>query len=233
MKKVGQNQSLVELVLNRLRDDIVFAFYQPGQKLNIESLKKRYEVGGTPVREALNRLVVLGLVEALPLKGFRVNSVTIEYAKDLLKNRTWVESLMIQQALECADDMWESLCVAALHRLKRCQQAIDFTVVEDLQKWVKLSQDFMQQLFRAQGSFWLSKIYTDLYLHVMRYEYRLLITCKQPEQLVLAQYFAYNNLLNHCLDRQTQVAQQELSDYVASLADLYVASFTVEEDGFD
>ena len=40
MVKNEQNQSLVELALGRLRDDIVFSIFKPTDKLNIESLKK-------------------------------------------------------------------------------------------------------------------------------------------------------------------------------------------------
>ena len=233
MVKVEQNQSLVELALGRLRDDIVFAVYKPEQKLNIESLKKRYEMGGTPIREALNRLVVVGLVEALPLKGFRVHSVALEEAEDLLMNRSWVESLMIEQSLLQADDMWESLCIAALHRLKRCTQHEDFGSAESLRKWVQLSNEFFAALYRLNGSLWLSKMYADLYLHSMRYEYQSLLDCEDIPAVVEAQYLSYSELLEHCLERELSKAQHSQAAYMTNLTTLISRSFQSEGAGLD
>ncbi len=50
----------------------------PGAKLKIELLQERYQVGATPLREALSLLCATGLVERIEQRGFRVARVGAE-----------------------------------------------------------------------------------------------------------------------------------------------------------
>ena len=93
-----RTESLTLQALSRLKRDIVLGEFEFGERLNIETLKKRYEMGGTPVREALNQLVAWSLVEALPLRGFRVTSMTIEVVRSLFDSRLFVEERLLTSA---------------------------------------------------------------------------------------------------------------------------------------
>ncbi len=209
MTKKPENQSLVEQAFGRLRDDIVFGFFSAADKLNIESLKKRYDMGGTPIREALNRLVVVGLVEALPLKGFRVHLTSLEQAQDILQNRQWTEKVMLESALSAADDMWESLCVAALHRLKRCVQNEDFETQQGKQKWLQLEQQFLCQLHSGCSSSWLTRHFNQLYLHSMQYEQQGLSQMEAPGEWIQARLALYGQLLDACLLRDLDLIEEQ------------------------
>ena len=114
-----QDQSLTQQAHRRLREDISYGFFAPAARLNIESLKRRYEMGGTPIREALNQLVESQWVDVLPLKGFRVSAISIEDANDILATREWVEKNLLLQAREHGDDYWESMVLGGAHRLKK------------------------------------------------------------------------------------------------------------------
>ncbi|MEO1017743.1 MAG: GntR family transcriptional regulator [Pseudomonadota bacterium] len=54
--------TLTETVYSRLRQDIITGVRAPGERLRIEHLRKIYDVGPTPLREALQRLAADGLV---------------------------------------------------------------------------------------------------------------------------------------------------------------------------
>ena len=69
-------------VYEQLRREIIQGTLLPGEKLRIEVLRTRYKVGGTPLREALNRLSTEGLVTQFEQRGFRVTPVS---ADDLLE----------------------------------------------------------------------------------------------------------------------------------------------------
>ena len=230
MGKNIKNQSLVELAWGRLRDDVVFEFYSPADKLNIETLKKRYEMGGTPIREALNRLVVEGLVEALPLRGFRVSVTSIEQGRDVLENRRLIEFFLIEKALADANDERESLCIAALHRMRRCVEQEDFKLPQGRIKWIDLSRRFISELYSLNQPSWLTTAYSGLYLHYMRYECCVFSTQERPALLIQAQYQFYEKMLNFFLDRKIAEAKTCLHDYLGQFTELVERSFGGEDN---
>jgi len=65
-------------IYERLRREIIQGTLLPGEKLRIEVLRTRYNVGGTPLREAMNRLSTEGLVTQSDQRGFRVTPVSAD-----------------------------------------------------------------------------------------------------------------------------------------------------------
>ena len=68
----GGPRTLASAVYHRLRADVLACRYQPGEKLLIGSLAKKFAVSAVAVREALSRLVADGLVVVEDQRGFRV-----------------------------------------------------------------------------------------------------------------------------------------------------------------
>jgi len=60
----GIAKSLTSLAFERLRCDILAGELLPAERLRIQALSERYQVGATAIREALSRLVTEGLVAA-------------------------------------------------------------------------------------------------------------------------------------------------------------------------
>ena len=54
------DSSLATTAYGRLKNDIVSGLWEPGTKLGIAALRKYYDSGATPLREALNRLAAEG-----------------------------------------------------------------------------------------------------------------------------------------------------------------------------
>jgi DNA-binding GntR family transcriptional regulator len=67
-----------DIVFETLRDEILSGELQPGFLLNTLALSNRLGVSRTPIREALNRLVSIGLVENLPHRGSFVRKLSVE-----------------------------------------------------------------------------------------------------------------------------------------------------------
>ncbi len=80
-------------IFNYLHEQIISMQIQPGQKLSENSLAKQFNISRTPVREAIARLVQLGLVEVKIKSGTFVSKLSV-------KNIT--EAQFIRQALEVA-----------------------------------------------------------------------------------------------------------------------------------
>ena len=113
--------TLATAVYEQLREDILSAALLPGDKLGMEVLRARYDVGGSPLREALNRLVAEGLVTQEDQKGFRVSSVSLRDLHELTHAGASTKSLC---AIRADGGAWEERVLLAYHRMARTIRAV-------------------------------------------------------------------------------------------------------------
>ena len=81
-------------------------------------LSARYDMGFSPLREALSRLQVERLVIAEALRGFRVAPLSIDEMQDAISTRILVESDALRLSIRHGNDDWSAGIVAALYALK-------------------------------------------------------------------------------------------------------------------
>jgi len=67
--------SATQQLRDTLEEEIINGAFQPGQKLDIEALSKRFKVSRTPVREALQQLSSCGLITVIPKRGSFVSQI--------------------------------------------------------------------------------------------------------------------------------------------------------------
>ena len=94
-------------VYDKLREDLLSGRLEPGRKLQMRFLTEAYQVGQTPLREALNRLTAEGLVDSHEQRGFYVTQISRSELEELTKTRCWVESLALRQAMAASTPQWE------------------------------------------------------------------------------------------------------------------------------
>ena len=111
-------------VFRQIRIDIVTCRLMPNERLRVESLRKRYGVGGSPIREALMRLEAEGLVILEQNKGFRVSPASREHLLDLMKTRVEIEGLALRWSIEKGGVDWEANLLAAYHRLSHQKKTL-------------------------------------------------------------------------------------------------------------
>jgi DNA-binding GntR family transcriptional regulator len=112
----GRPQNLTTLVYDALRDAIVSKALAPGQRLSEAALAGQLQVSKTPVREALLRLLSIGLVTPDDNRGLRVVEPSPELIREAYEVRAAHESLAAQLAANRGDD-------AAKERLSRAADA--------------------------------------------------------------------------------------------------------------
>ncbi|PPC75764.1 GntR family transcriptional regulator [Pokkaliibacter plantistimulans] len=117
-----QNQSSV--IVSQLREDIIRGIFLPGEKLLISSLKQRYGVGSSPIREALSQLITERLVVAESQRGFRASPISREELTSIYEARSEVEASITAFAIERGDDAWEAGIVGAAYRLFKVDQTV-------------------------------------------------------------------------------------------------------------
>lgn len=119
MARSNQWDSLSTQARESLRADILSGEWEPGTKLQVGQLSKRYESSTTVVREALTRLAGEQLVTLIPNRGFFVAELSPDELRDLTELRCRLEGFGVELAIERGDLAWESELIAAHHILER------------------------------------------------------------------------------------------------------------------
>jgi len=154
-KPDGVARTLASSVYDMMRQDILKGDLPPGEKLRVEYLRDRYGVGASPIREALNRLSVDGVVVRVDQKGFRVAEVSVAELDELIKTRCWLEETAIRESIAAGDDAWEERLVLAFHRLSKTPRSADQVTSAMNPDWEVLHRAFHLALIGACGSRWL------------------------------------------------------------------------------
>ena len=139
-------------VYDRLRDDILTCAIEPGHRLGTDQLRGRYDVGISPVREALNRLLAEKLVCFEDQKGFHVAGVGEEDLVDLLRMRCWSEETALRESMANPNEDWEEKIVLAYHRLSRTPRSSDTEKFRFNPEWEVLHRDFHMTILSNCGS---------------------------------------------------------------------------------
>ena len=111
---------LRDVVFNTLRQAILRGEMEPGERLMEIQLAQKLGVSRTPIREAIRKLELEGLVIMIPRKGAEVAHITEKDMKDVLEVRSTLEELVVELAiknvtdekieeLKCANKVFERL----------------------------------------------------------------------------------------------------------------------------
>ncbi len=159
-------RTLIERAYARLRDDIVEGRLAPDEKLRVEHLKARYQVGAGTLREAITRLVSDALVVAEGQRGFRVAPIAIDDLQDLTGLRVQIEIEALRQSIRHGDAAWRQRLAQAFEELDAVAQPIP---AELRRHWERLNTRFHDALIAAQASPWTLKLLRLLARHGERY----------------------------------------------------------------
>lgn len=91
---------LRDVVFNTLRQAILRGELKPGERLMEIQLANKLGVSRTPIREAIRKLELEGLVLMIPRKGAEVAEITEKSLKDVLEIRRALEDLAVRLACE-------------------------------------------------------------------------------------------------------------------------------------
>ena len=166
-----RKETLASFVYDRLRKDIISVAVPPGEKLHIRSLCERFDVGLSPVREALSRLSTEGLVAQSDHRGFAVASISEADLVDLTRARSWLNELAIRKSIETGDAAWEEHVVLSFHRLFRTPRFAPGVDTERSEAWELAHRNFHSSLISASGSDRLTRYCESLFDSAERYRH--------------------------------------------------------------
>lgn len=110
---VNEYLPLRDVVFNTLRQAILRGEMEPGERLMEIQLAQKLGVSRTPIREAIRKLELEGLVVMIPRKGAEVAHITEKDMRDVLEVRCTLEELAVTLACKNVTNEKISELVAA------------------------------------------------------------------------------------------------------------------------
>lgn len=191
-------------IYEMLRQDLLDGRYAAGERLSIALLRETYQVGLSPLREALNRLAAYGLLRQENQRGFRVLELSRDELADITEMRRQLEGKALELAVKHGDEEWESQLLAANHRLsKACSHT---PVVE----WEQLHSRFHNALVAPCGSVWLLRFISQLHDQFDRYR-RVAPRAQELRHQLDAQH---QELVDLALARNARRARELLEEHI-------------------
>lgn len=150
------------VVYDMLRQDLLHGVFAPGEKLGTVALGKRYAMGSSSVREALNRLSAEGLVDRIDQRGFRAASLDWGELPVLLETRCEIEGLALCDSIKHRTSAWEDALILLAYRLSNTPRSLadDHYLLNPV--WEELHAQFHHALLANCQSRWLRQFCASL-----------------------------------------------------------------------
>jgi len=201
-------------ILSRLRDDILSARYEPGDKLRFADLQADFDAGIGTLREALSQLLSEGLVTLDTGRGFRVAPVSESDLLDVTALHVEFERRAILDSIEHGDEDWEALVLTSFHRLSKIEELPRHDRIEQHAEWVTRHRAFHEALVSACRSRWLLNFRAIMFDQSERY--RLLSKRYRPAESRKLQEHA--TIKDAALSRSAELAADLLCEHIKETA---------------
>lgn len=173
---------LRDVVFNTLRQAILQGELKPGERLMEVQLANKLGVSRTPIREAIRKLELEGLVLMIPRKGAEVADITEKSLMDVLEVRKALEELAVQL---CCDKITGKE-IEELHRA-----ADDFRRIlktsDDVTEIAEADVRFHDIIYLATGNQKLIQILNNLREQMYRYRVEC-IKRKESHPILIAEH---------------------------------------------
>jgi GntR family carbon starvation induced transcriptional regulator len=211
---------LTERAYRALRQAIVRGEFEPGARLRVDELSRRFAVSSSPLREALSRLSQQGLVRAVENRGFRVAPLTAAGVSDLARVRTLIECEALRDAIAHGDDRWEAQAVAAAHALALVERRLgdEPRTLDD--EWSARHREFHLALYAGGSSPWLLDLADVLFDNAERYRRWAARWRQAPRR----KHDEHQRLLKAVLARDTERAVEALRLHISHTEQLVAAA---------
>jgi DNA-binding GntR family transcriptional regulator len=217
---VNEYLPLRDVVFNTLRQAILTGEFMPGERLMEVSLANRLGVSRTPVREAIRKLELEGLVVMIPRKGAEVARITVSDLKDVLEVRCHLEEFAATIACErITEEEKQELKVA----LKNFENAI---AGKDLKMIAQKDVEFHDVIFRATKNKRLLQIINNLREQIYRYRIEYIKDFDYHEVLVKE----HRQIMKAILDGDKASAEKIMRTHIYNQETIVIKNLKKQED---
>ena len=172
---------LRDVVFKTLRQAILKGELEPGERLMEIQLAERLGVSRTPIREAIRKLELEGLVLMIPRRGAEVANISEKNLRDVLEVRRSLEELAIDLACQRIQE-------EELETLREAQKEFAAAVAAgDAMEIAQTDEKFHEIIYSGTGNQKLMQILSNL--REQMYRYRLeYIKDANKRQIILVEH---------------------------------------------
>ncbi len=162
-----QKDKLHDQVYDRLCTLLREGEFTPGQAVPVSQVAKAFGLSAMPVREALTRLLAIGVLANVSGRSVGVPVLSFEELTDLRNVRVEIEALAVRWAVQNRDDAFLAELDVLLERLESTERS------GDVHSYIKTNYEFHLRLYQQSGSPVLTEVIDTLWLRVSPHLYRL------------------------------------------------------------
>jgi GntR family carbon starvation induced transcriptional regulator len=163
-----------EWARDRLRHAIVIGELQPGERILVKELDKRWDLSATPMREALRSLAGEGLITLDAQRGARVSELSMPEMFEIYELRLLIEPYAFTLSLAHGGDEWRERLRPAWDDLRACHARGASSPLE----LEPAHTNFHLALLAGCGSSAILRLSSILATQVLRF--RMLLAPKRP-----------------------------------------------------
>lgn len=195
---------LRDVVFNTLRTAIITGEFAPGERLMEIALADRLGVSRTPVREAIRKLELEGLVVMIPRRGAEVARITEAGLKEVLEVRCAMEELAVELACRRSDK-------ASLEQLKAAHQKfVDAVKKGDTLEITNQDEAFHECIFEMSRNKRLVQVVHNLKEQMFRYRLEYVKDVSYHEVLIRE----HEQLLEAIISGKEEEAREKMRHHI-------------------
>ena len=204
--KVNMNEYLPlrDVVFNTLRQAILKGELAPGERLMEIQLAEKLGVSRTPIREAIRKLELEGLVLMIPRKGAEVAKISAKSLRDVLEVRRSLEELAIELACERMSE-------EALEELTLAQQKFKRAITSgNAMEMAETDEHFHEIIFQGTENERLTQILNNLREQMYRYRLEYIKDADKRQVLIVE----HENILAALKSRNIAQAKNAMREHI-------------------
>lgn len=204
--KVDELLPLRDVVFKKLRRAILLEELKAGERLTEIRLADKLGVSRTPIREAIRKLELEGLVVMVPRKGAVVAEINEKNLKDVLEVRRVLDVLSAKLACERIDEERKEALAAA------CQDFVEAIEGGDLREIAQKDVALHNIIIEATGNVTLQQMLDNLAEQMYRYRVKYLKDGKQYDRLVEEHRAIYESIVQGDKERAALLAGEHIDN---------------------
>lgn len=204
--KMDEFLPLRDVVFNTLRQAILTGELKPGERLMEIHLAERLGVSRTPIREAIRKLELEGLVTMIPRRGAEVAQITEKSMSDVLEVRRALDALCVELACDRITEEELARLEQACSDFEAAVKTRDNKVIA--QADVKLHDIIVQ----ATGNSRLIQLVNNLSEQMYRYRFEYIKDSSRHENLVEEHRIIYESILKKDKETASRAAETHIDN---------------------
>ena len=204
---------LRDVVFNTLRQAILRGELKPGERLMEIQLANKLGVSRTPIREAIRKLELEGLVLMIPRRGAEVAEITEKSLRDVLEVRGALEELAVKLACQKITD-------AQIAELRAAEKEFEMALSSgDVTMYAEADVKFHDVIYHATDNQRLIQLLFNLREQMYRYRVEYLKREEAHGNLLVEHKRIIETIANRDIEAAVDAVCKHIDNQVSAVID--------------